>query len=66
MDGKIKGNIQMSGKAHFMAIALVSGNVKAQIISVEEGAKIQARSLSSRIPGVKTEMFSRKFRFSSD
>jgi cytoskeletal protein CcmA (bactofilin family) len=41
ISGKVKGNITVKGKVEITGTAIILGNVKAQIISIESGALIK-------------------------
>lgn len=48
--GKVKGNITIKGKLELSGSAIILGDIKAQMLSIETGARIQGK-LS--MPGVK-------------
>jgi len=41
ISGKVKGNISVKGKIEITGTAIILGNIKAQIISIESGALIK-------------------------
>ena len=41
ISGKVKGNISVKGKVEITGTAIILGNIKAQIISIESGALIK-------------------------
>jgi len=43
ISGKIKGNIVIKGKLEITATAVILGDIRTQILSIEAGAKIQGK-----------------------
>src|SRR3989339_2061960 len=43
VSGKVKGNISVKGKIEITATAVILGDIKAQIISIESGALVQGK-----------------------
>ncbi len=45
--GKVQGDVRVTGKVHLRSSAVILGNVDASIVSIEEGAQVQGKVVTS-------------------